>query len=172
MAEYVDPYQEVAEAAAKRKAQIREWAAKQVDPTLVVTETPDPEVIHPQKEVANPSPADPVVVEEEQYKQVDSEVPDPGPADVIATEEEIHKQVDQDVEDPGPADEVIEGEEDETDDVQEVEPDSEEEEVDEDDAPAKSANKGEWVAYRIKTHNLTEDQANEYTKDELVEGKF
>lgn len=149
MAEFVDAYAEVAEAAAKRRVQIREWAAKQVDPSLVVTETPDPHVVFPQQEVSDPYPADPIVVAEDQHTQVDPEVADPGPADVVAVEEEVNAQVDPDVEDPTPADPVT---------VEE----------DESEAPSKSANKGEWVAYRIKTNGLTEDQANEYTKDELI----
>ena len=170
MPEFVDPYVEVAEAAAKRKAQIREWAAKQADPSLVVTETPDPKVVFPQKEVADPKPADPVVVDEDQHKQVDPEVADPGPADVIAEDEEVHTQVDPDVEDPGPADEAVVEEDEDA--PQEVEGDSEEGEG-EVEAPAKSANKGEWVAYRVKTHGLSAEELEEkYTKDELIAGKF
>lgn len=48
--------------------------------------------------------------------------------------------------------EVIEAEEDET-----VE------------APKESAKKDEWVAYRVQTHELSEEEAEEKTKQELID---
>lgn len=147
----MDAIQEVAEAAAKRKAQIREWAAKQVDPSLVVTETKDPEVIYPQEEQPDPGPADEIAVEDEQNKLVPTDVPDPGPADEVVEEDE---DAPQEVEGDQEEDSTADAKDDTEDDAEE--------------APAESANKGEWVAYRMKTHNLTEDEANEQTKAQLI----
>lgn len=38
-------------------------------------------------------------------------------------------------------------------------------------APSQSSNKGEWVAHRIDTHGLSEAEANEMTKQELIDLK-
>lgn len=36
-------------------------------------------------------------------------------------------------------------------------------------APSPTANKGEWVAYRMETHGLSEDEANAKSKKELID---
>lgn len=43
------------------------------------------------------------------------------------------------------------------------------EEEKENEAPKESARKDDWVAYRVQTHGLTEKDAEELTKQELIE---
>jgi hypothetical protein len=149
-----DAFQEVAEAAAARKAQIREWAKKQIDPTLAVTEYVEP--------------VDGYETTEEVVERIDAETSDPGPADQAYVEDP--RKVGNKAGDEGASEESAIGDTAEADEEDSA-PVAADAPVAEDEVerPAQSDNKGEWVAYRIKTHGLTEDQANEKTKQELID---
>lgn len=157
-----DELREIAEIAAKRKAQVREWAAKQANPDHAVTFLPEYDNtvdVAEAQESPEPGPADPVFADkEEARKGVPTIIENPGPADQAISDEEVKAQEDkaeEKVADPGEADPVFE------------------EDADNDtDEPDHNALKGDWVAYRIKTHGLTEDQANEKTKAQLIAADF
>lgn len=174
-----ETYEDVAAANAIRTKQIREWAAKQVDPTLVLTEIPDePVLTAPQEE---PTPAPEADVEPAEAvppaDRSEIEVPETYEEEVarltVADEdgtvdgddEEEKDESEQSVSDES-SDEEIDEQPEERDPT-----DAEEGAADQDgpEAPAHNANKGEWVAYRIETHGFTEDEANEYTKQQLID---
>lgn len=138
-----DTFEDVQAAQLIRREQIRAWAQKNIDNDAAVTFLPDGPIEEPVAQQLDPTPTP------------ESEV-EPGPAVEPADRSDI---------------ETEEGDETEVAEVESVEPQAETPETDTIviDEPSHSDNKGEWVAYRIKTHDLTEDQANEYTKKELIE---
>lgn len=162
----MDPIQEVAEAAAKRKEQIRKWQQAQVDADKAVTF------------LDNPLPKDPSPEEVQKVNMQGADETLGGPANEEASEGEAPTYEDAgDVaakaEEAYPADEEQAAQADEQKayavDAPNVEAEQEEaREEAEDDAPAQSDKKDEWVAYRVKTHGLTEEEAKAKTKDELI----
>jgi hypothetical protein len=149
-----DAFQEVAEAAAKRKAQIRAWAQKQIDPNVAVTEYIEP--------------VDGYETLEEVVERQDRETKDPGPADpayAVDSRKASDKAGDEGASEESAIGDTAEADEEDSAPVAADAPVAE----DEVERPAQSDNKGEWVAYRIKTHGLTEDEANEKTKQELID---
>lgn len=174
----MDAIKEVAEAAAKRKEQIREWAKARIDEDKAVTPIDDP------------LPKDPSPEEVQKVNMQGADETLGGPANEEATEKgaaptyEDADDVTAKAEENYPGDEqgasveaaksaALEGE-------PEGEGDSsgggvsDEEDGDsaaEEEAPAKSAKKDEWIAYRVKTHGLTEEEAEAKTKEELIDLK-
>jgi hypothetical protein len=173
----MDAIQEVAEAAAKRKEQIRAWAQEQIKKDDAVTFLDDP----------RPTSPTPEEVQKVNVQGADETLG--GPANEDATEggevpvyedaAQVSEQADQNY--PGdeaqPAQKGIEA------DVAYEDPegaptgpevaseegsDRDAEDSDAAEAPAQSDKKAEWVAYRVKTHGLTEEEADAKTKDELV----
>lgn len=151
-----DTIDDVAEANRIRRDQIREWAKQQIDQDAAVTFLDDgayEEQIAVQQPDAQVEPA-PEADHEPALAVPKAERPE----DTTVSYEDAHRE-DSSVDEQ-------EGEEEAADQASsEADEPQAEEEVEE---PNKSANKGEWVAYRMATHGLTEDEANEYTKEELI----
>lgn len=145
----MDPIQEVAEAAARRKQKIREWAKARVDEDKAVTPIDDP------------LPRDPSPEEVQKVNMQGADETLGGPANEEASEGEAptYENVDEITE---KAEENYPGKEDSEEET------AEEAEEKAEDRPADNANKGEWVSYRMKTHNLSEADANEQTKAQLI----
>lgn len=186
----MDPIQEVAEAAAKRREQIRKWQQEQVDSDKAVTflenplpKDPSPEEVQKvnmqgaDETLGGPANEDATVKGEaptyEDAADVAAKAEDAYPADkqdtgpdYVEVEEEPEAGGESASEEAagGGAEtgedssggEVSDGEDGDSAESEEVE------------APAHSAKKAEWVEYRVKTHGLTEEEAEGYTKDELI----